>query len=219
MGLYVLDFDSTAGKVRKETDEQMLEIISLQSGVDRAVVDKALPDYLQAHNGAFSIEGFLRTLKINAALNFDFVYNRTKLLIGEAMKSADILYPDTLPVVKRLLEDEHHVCVLTHGGADYQKLKLESSGLQTYLTQYSITEQADEKPDVMEVLVSVYAEGDASNVTFVDDRLANLTGMREVFPAMNILHMQRQPHIGSSAVPEVATEGEFKVVYDLLSLL
>ncbi|KXK26535.1 MAG: hypothetical protein TR69_WS6001000540 [candidate division WS6 bacterium OLB20] len=217
--LYVLDLDSTAVKVEQHLDAHMLGIISQQTGIAHPNVSAALPRYLEQHGGAFSISGFIKQLAHEYRIEqTDALTRRIGLLTEEAMRSEVIAYPDTLPVIRRLKDRHATVTVLTHGGADYQELKLRAAGLDTLLDQYSIVKEAAQKPEVMEVFVQVFAGGNEERVTFVDDRLSNLTDMRERFPRMEILHMQRQPVLGGK-LPETAAEGEYRVITDLLALI
>ncbi len=161
--LLAFDFDSTLGKVPKETDQWMMSFISDQLGLPlQEVIDSTIrtkPYSLEAHFEFLSLThgvanntslGVLQTLIKNLNIRF-----------------SSLLYPEVPEMLTHFRDHGATIAVITYGGTDYQSLKIAASGLSQYIDELRIVNTEEGKPIILKELIDKYKR---PKTLYIDDK-------------------------------------------------
>jgi hypothetical protein len=154
--LVALDLDRTLTKERITIE--VLEAACQEFGIDTAAMLKE--QMLVEANGRsfFPLEYLSKQLKPSKMDKLAESYIRHA-------KSKSLLYEDVLPFLDKLAKNDTLVVIVTYGGNDWQKLKLQASLLHSY--NYIITDQKNKG-----LLISSWRRGKKYVLPLKDDLIA-----------------------------------------------
>lgn len=132
-------------------------------------------------NGKFDPEGFLRGVDTEQRTAFDSVLSKLSMY----------LYPDSLPFIKRLLEADWRVVILTQGDAEWQETKVQCLRFPDQVeTRVTATDKT--------LLIAEYL--DPARTILIDDRASIIDATKKLHPEVQTYWMRRPT--GSHRSPE-----------------
>lgn len=113
---------------------------------------------------------------------------------------AEYVYPDVVPFLNRYKDT---VCIITFGHPDYQKMKIDASGLSSYVSELLLVD------DVLKGAYFSSREPKESEFVFVDDSVEQLADVAAHFPNAHVYEIRRDGKAG---------DGRFPVIHSLAEL-
>lgn len=180
--LFVFDFDSTLGKIPPKSDNAMISLLSRELSADPNQLEYEMRELITPYSLSSHISLHLK----QTDANFEQVLHKTNLLLQQEFEN--ILYPDTIPTLKLLKQKGAITSVVTYGGEDYQKIKLESSGVLPFLDSYHITHSFGEKHKYISDLMLIH---NPTHTTYIDNSLEQLRLLENLLPNIKLVLINR----------------------------
>ncbi|MFA7254324.1 MAG: HAD family hydrolase [Patescibacteria group bacterium] len=173
-----IDFDGTLYNTSKAKGD--LFLIFEKAGFSR---DEILSAYqAECLDYKFSPPRFMDRLGRIRKYNISLAKARIDNLITSASK---YLYEDTIPFLEKLDREKYEVNLITMGNKDFQKLKVESSGITKFFENSYYTDE--QKWLYFPKIIS----GDEKFI-FIDDRSDTVYNVGKIFPRAMALTIDRK---------------------------
>lgn len=99
-------------------------------------------------------------------------------------RAEDFVYPDFYKFADSFLRKE--LVLLSFGSTDFQKIKIENSGLKNYFDKVYVTDK-----DKVFDLEHIYRKNASDVIVFIDDKAEEIDKVKEKFPDVVALKMER----------------------------
>lgn len=99
-------------------------------------------------------------------------------------RAEDFVYPDFYKFADSFLRKE--LVLLSFGSTDYQKIKIENSGVKNYFDKVYVTNK-----DKVFDLEHIYRKNASDVIVFIDDKAEEIDKVKEKFPDVVALKMER----------------------------
>jgi len=101
-------------------------------------------------------------------------------------KAKEYVFPDTVEFLERIRNLGHHLYLISFKTGDFQDKKIIASGLARYFDASAVGPE-----DKGNVIKQFFDENDESAGYFVDDRVNQIKSVKQAFPKIITIHMQR----------------------------
>lgn len=157
---YYLDFDYTLFDTYAFR-EKLYKILE-RNGLDRTYL-KLTPQTENKEQKLLNIKELFNNLSISKNIPIE---NFLKPLEDLYSKCSEFVYDDTIEFLNYLISKKHKLYILTWGDKEFQKEKIQASGLYKYFDEIIYAEQLKYMLDI-----------DYENGIFIDDSIRDLKGL------------------------------------------
>ncbi len=132
----------------------------------------------------YDIAEHLRIIEEERQLCFRDFKKLLEKVVKHFSSCPSYLYPEALPALENLKSQEHSLHLVSFGNRDYQKYKIENSGIKKYFDRIRITEDPKEKD------INGWEPDKHDTVIIVNDNAREAIQMREMLGRGTIFLLQ-----------------------------
>lgn len=180
MKTIVLDFDYTLFDAAKFRGDLGASLIKL--GIDEKFFSETYKQvrYREGKESDYQPDKHLQILADKTDTDYLKLKDTYYQVIGEAK---EYLYPDTLDFLKKMKQENNKLILLTFGNPEFQKLKVQNSGIGKYFEEIYYTDGS--KTSLAHKIT------DDPNVTFINDNPHEILELKSIYPQATFIQISR----------------------------
>lgn len=130
--------------------------------------------------GVYSFDEHLQRLSQQTQTSIEQLYELAQTVLNDL---STYIYPDALAFLQLVQEEKH---ILTFGNDDWQRTKIQRSGIEEYITSIR-TVQTQTKAEGIQALLN-----ENEKTVFIDDRGSAIDEVKQVFPDVYCIRLHRK---------------------------